>query len=149
MRWIIDTLLWFRGQNFTVKSVHHIDREGFIRPGPGIDHSLTEYIYNLKTMWYFGGTEWPPVFTSRCRPIKKVIRESGTDITSQVLMFAGPLKNEISPIAFVDFTKRWKFRFRSPCGIQLSLETHVEHVNETVYVETVLNQCFRVEPDKI
>jgi hypothetical protein len=148
MMWIIDTLLWARGQNFTVKSVHHIDREGFIRPGPGDIYSLTEYVYNLKTMWNYG-SEWPPKFLSRERPIKKVTRASGTDITDHVLAFSGPRKNEITPIAFLNFTKTWKLRFRSPCGIQLSRETRIEPVNEPIYVETVLNQYFRVEPDKI
>lgn len=149
LEWITSTLMWIRGRNFTIKSVRHVDSEGFIRPGPG-EHTITEYIYNLKTMWYFGGSEWPPKFSSLGgRPIKKVTRSSGTDITSQVLMFAGPRKNELTKIAFVNFVKRWKFRFRFPCGIQVSREDCVEPVNETIYVENVLNQCFQVEPSKI
>ena len=150
-KWILDlvtrTLLWIRGRNFTVKSIHHIDREGFIRCGPG-ERTITQYVYNLKTMWYYG-IEWPPKFSSRERPIKKVTRESGKDITDHVLAFAGPLKNELTPMAFADFTRRWKIRFRSPCGIQLSREVHIQPVNETLYVETILNQCFQVEPGKI
>ena len=148
LNWITQTLLWIKGRNFTIKSVHHIDREGFIRPGPGDLFSLTEYVYNLKTMWNYG-SEWPPKFLSRERPIKKVTRSSGADITNQVLAFSGPRKNELTPLAFVDFNKKWKLRFRAPCGIQLSLETHVEPVNDTIHIETILNQCFQVEPSRI
>jgi hypothetical protein len=83
------------------------------------------------------------------KPIKKVTRESGADITSHVIKFAGPRKNEITPLAFVDFTKRWKFRFRSPCGIQVSREIFLEPVHESIIIDTIFNQRFRVEPGKI
>jgi hypothetical protein len=155
MRWIqnfiIDALIFFKGPNFKIKSISHVDHEGFIRTGRGrhTENTIIEYVYNLKTMWHFGETEWPPTFSSTMKPIKKVTRESGADITSQVLSFAGPRKNEITPLAFVDFTKRWKFRFRSPCGIQFSHEICLEPVHENVIVDTILNQRFRVGPSKI
>lgn len=154
MKWLIslliDTLIWLKGPNFTVKSKRYIDHEGFVRCGHGPDglNKIIEYVYNLGTMWYYGKV-WPPAFSSRGAPIKKAILSSGVDITEQVLRFAGPRKNEITPCAFIKFTKRWKFRFIPPFRIQLSLEVYVEPVCETIFIETVLNQYFQVEPDKI
>ena len=145
--WFIDMLILFKGPNFKVKSISHIDHEGFLRPGPG-QSTITEYIYNLKTLWNFGGSTWPPIFHEKGPPIKRVIRmPSGTDITGHVLRFAGPRRNEITPCAFLRFTKKWKIRAR-PFGVQISLEDYVEPVNENIQVETIFNQCFQLEPSK-
>jgi len=85
----------FRGHNFTVtREFEHC----------GV--KVYEYVYNFKR--YLTDT-WPPQIIFTKPSIRTVVTEDGRDVTQDVLRFAGPRKNIISPLSLVVF--KWKVTF--------------------------------------
>lgn len=148
----MNVILFFKKPNFKIIEMKKVDSSGYIHPTTIVKpNTIIRYIYNLKILSYFYSGEkefmWPPQFTNRSPPIESATRIDGTDITKQVLEFAGPRKNELVPFSFHVFKRKWKIRFR-PFGVQLSLEDCIERGGDVI-VKNIFNHCYRVEQDKI
>lgn len=95
---LLDILLFFKKKNFT--------RTREVDIGNGV--VLTEYVYNMRK--YFTDV-WPPKMAGRDFPIRHAIREDGLDITTNILSFAGPMKNYINPIGAYTRRKKLSIEF--------------------------------------
>ena len=129
MNFILDTLVFFRRENFKVLREFDI--------GTGI--RIKEYSYGPNT--YFTDT-WPPV-RGKGLPIKNVLfKDEKEDVTTQTLKFSGPMRNHVNVLALYKKKKRFVIRFVDG-GFRVSLEEHWKPREGTVIVTDVIGQIKR------
>jgi hypothetical protein len=98
----------FRGENFRV-----------VREFEYCGVTVYEYMYNFKR--YLTDT-WPPPIIFTKPLIRDVVTDDGRNVTQDVMRYAGPRKNIISPLSLVVF--RWKLTcgLSKRGGVRIALE---------------------------